>query len=1416
MLRNKAVVWVLVMAFVLSCFPAVSFAAEDAVGEAIFYNRTYDEAGKEPTDGLTIIPKSNSIAPEKDSKNNQYMKIEMADPVTEDCYMEVAMPNPTKHIVIEMDLSTTKAGVSGNIQFKDQSRKDGLLMKIANDGKVTSAGSGKELGTVKKGAWLNVAFALNLETLTYSSYVAGKQVEKDVPVSGSAVGMILVRLYIEGKGAGANLLVDNFKIYEAAAPKDITGKDVQGPTTTFTPSATPTPSSVPTPSGNVTMKGKTALFDCESKKDIEALGLKADTKNVKDTKYSAAWKFSDKPNLIFSKISGDLRCYTEFSFNIYNSSDKEQKLYLRFDSQNAETTDGDDYYGTSLTLPPKAWTEVNKTFSSLGKTRTPIGWHKIDSLKLFSTGWGMENDPETVLYLDTIYFDGSNAAATPTPTANPTDLSRVNDAVCLKLDCPSALVKKEKKPIDENNENVVPFTSNDRTLVPVRFIAEGFGADVGYDGATEKVTVKLGSDTIELTIGLDKIYKNGQEIQIDTAATVTGDDRTFVPLRAIAEALGKEVFWDDMGLIVISDTKDIFNRETDLSLMLNVMAAFTYERPEGSKVIADLKANAPQHPRILANADDFARIKSLYETDPLLKEWVDKILKAADNMAGSAQPPVYSVDDGGRLKGTNTESYMLQWGLAYQMTGDKKYVDAAYDHLKVICGFDNWHPGHFLDAAGIMKGVAIGYDWMYDGFTADQRKVIEEGLYKHGIKAGLGAYAGTTDDMEPKHGTFGRSGWTNTDNNWNAVCNGGLTLACAAIGDLAAYEKDAGDLMGKVLKSIEKGIRCYAPDGSYPEGPGYWAYGTNNLFYMIECLDSAMGTDYGLFNAPGLDTTCYFPNYIEGTNGMWNFNDCGEGNVDTSHLFWVANKIGNPDLAGMRLQDIVNGKKTAGIHDILHYDPNNINKEVHLALDRYMTGIQTVTMRGDWNDSGTVFTGLHGGYNGVNHGNLDSGNFIIDAGGVRFISDIGTENYNLPSYFSGGVGGQRWTYYRNRAEGHNTIAVNPGTSEDQVVSATTKITRFESKPRGAISVVDMAPAHGNKVKNAQRGLLFTDNRKAVVVQDEMMLSSASEVWWFAHVQDGEITVAADGKSAIIEKQGKRMWVGIVSGMADAKFEVMAAEPLSTSPKKNDAEYDRSAWKKLAIYTSGVTDYKLAVEFRLLEGSQTEPNYKYTYTAIKDWTIPDGEIVVPRLTDLTVDGQTVDNFSPLATDYKVVLPYGTSAVPTVDAKADDGYTVEITQAQALPGLASVKVYAADDPDTYSIYDITLRAMAEIEVEASDIPEPANVPENTLDGDLGTRWAAEGEQWIKYTFANPREISAVWIAFWKSDARSTMFKLEISKDGETFETVFDGTQTNKEDKLAEYKLPAPATVKAVRISGSGNTSNAWNSILEVEFK
>ena len=92
----------------------------------------------------------------------------------------------------------------------------------------------------------------------------------------------------------------------------------------------------------------------------------------------------------------------------------------------------------------------------------------------------------------------------------------------------------------------------------------------------KKLQLKLGSDTIELTIGSDKIYKNGQEIQIDTAATVTGRRQNVCAAARNCGRSVKEVFWDDKGLISFLTRKDIFNRETDLSLMLNVMAAFTY------------------------------------------------------------------------------------------------------------------------------------------------------------------------------------------------------------------------------------------------------------------------------------------------------------------------------------------------------------------------------------------------------------------------------------------------------------------------------------------------------------------------------------------------------------------------------------------------------------------------------------------------------------------------------------------------------------------------------------------------------------------------------------------------------------------------------------------------------------------------
>jgi len=90
-----------------------------------------------------------------------------------------------------------------------------------------------------------------------------------------------------------------------------------------------------------------------------------------------------------------------------------------------------------------------------------------------------------------------------------------------------------------------PFIDeNARTLVPIRFIAEEIGADVGWDGTVNLVTIKDEGVTINLTIGECRAKVNGAWKTFDTQA-ILHNARTMVPLRFISETLGAEVEWDD-------------------------------------------------------------------------------------------------------------------------------------------------------------------------------------------------------------------------------------------------------------------------------------------------------------------------------------------------------------------------------------------------------------------------------------------------------------------------------------------------------------------------------------------------------------------------------------------------------------------------------------------------------------------------------------------------------------------------------------------------------------------------------------------------------------------------------------------------------------------------------------------------------
>lgn len=111
-----------------------------------------------------------------------------------------------------------------------------------------------------------------------------------------------------------------------------------------------------------------------------------------------------------------------------------------------------------------------------------------------------------------------------------------------------------KVKVDQDNDSVVPVIKNGRTLIPLRFVAESFGCDVEYDNATRNITIKDDGIDINMTVGETIYTVNGQEKMFDVPVTVD-EGRTLIPLRALAEAIKKEVYWDDRGLIAIYPEK---------------------------------------------------------------------------------------------------------------------------------------------------------------------------------------------------------------------------------------------------------------------------------------------------------------------------------------------------------------------------------------------------------------------------------------------------------------------------------------------------------------------------------------------------------------------------------------------------------------------------------------------------------------------------------------------------------------------------------------------------------------------------------------------------------------------------------------------------------------------------------------------
>ena len=588
-----------------------------------------------------------------------------------------------------------------------------------------------------------------------------------------------------------------------------------------------------------------------------------------------------------------------------------------------------------------------------------------------------------------------------------------------------------------------------------------------------------------------------------------------------------------------------------LSVTLSLLLSVSSARAAAPDPLATLRAG---HPRLLFTDAQLAAAVTAAKTDPLRAQLHARILALAEAELKSI--PVKHVLVGPRLldKSRTALGRVLTTALAFRLSGDTRFAERAKKELFTVAAFPDWNPSHFLDVAEMSLAVAIGYDWLYAQLTPAERTTLRSALLRHGLALASDAYnpAGAKNPQVTR--------WVTAHHNWNQVCNGGLLGAALALAD--EEPALARLVVTGAVKSLPLAMAAYAPDGAYPEGPGYWGYGTTYNVIALALLESALGTDFALAQSPAFDRTADYRLHVQSPAGLgFNYADGSASLSASPALTWLATRFSRAQpLSHSRalLTAAITTKKSDresdrffALHAIwfpaLPANPKSPAENASPLDARFHGPAQLALFRSGWDDPRALFVGFKAGSNDVNHSHLDLGSFVLDADGVRWAGDLGPDDYNLPGYFDTkkGTASPRWKYYRLNNHSHNTLT--PGDAL-QEYHATAPLIAFASTPARAFAVADLTPAYPAAAKKILRGIALLD-RARVLVQDDLTGLKPGTALVSRFLTEAKISLSPDARTATLTHNGRTLRAEILSP-ASAHFTARPAAAATATERAN--------------------------------------------------------------------------------------------------------------------------------------------------------------------------------------------------------------------------------------------------------------------------
>lgn len=695
--------------------------------------------------------------------------------------------------------------------------------------------------------------------------------------------------------------------------------------------------------------------------------------------------------------------------------------------------------------------------------------------------------------------------------------------------------------------------------------------------------------------------------------------------------------------------------------------------------------------------------------------------------------------------------------MAWWLTGNSNYAEAVWANVNNAIANGDWSEPW----KGLTDGyVAIGYDWLYPYWSQTRRAAMTNAMVAKG---------------------FGPS-WT--DSYWNNIgvlINSGHLMACLAVG--TANEAVAESKLNTAISRLLARVNKWDPnDGAWYEGTDYgiltkWDFGQGMM-----AMETALGSTWSIGRTRGVDAAAREPLYIaSNTRQRFTFSDIGTGSenaigwanwwarrFDAPETFDFSRQVGSSAFNALLVPETTTGPAASGLPpDRAFRGPADATKQLFQEV---------VTLRENWSDPKATFVGGMGGTGNYDHDALQSGTFQLCARGVRWFVDLSSEDYGVPNHntTNPNTHPNRWDYYRWRAEGHNTLVINPSYGPDRRWDAPiASLMNFQSAANGqrSFAVWDLTPTMTGGVTRVHRGIQLLGNRHQVLIQDEIVTPAPSTVWWFAHCgySTSSIAIAPDGKSVMLTQGAERLWGSIVSG--NGVFTTRAAAPLPTSP--NPSQNSSNAYPKLAIKLTGVTNTTLAVWFVPLAAGETPPPDEPVLSALSAWNL------------------VAMNEAPVVRDTRATCTNNVSVDVDLRTLVTDDWTYAVNMTFAVTNLVNGTVSLLSNHLARFVLATNLTGDIGFDFTARD--------EGGLTSNTGT--VSVGVAPVTYVWTNPAGGAWSVAANWSNGVTP------VSSSGARVE-FFSGQTLGTGTISASNNIAGTMLLNALRLAGSSTTSVTLN--------